>query len=142
MRGWAAGAGAVLAAENAQLLRPGRRAVAGDGSVNEVHEVEREPLPAGPDNPWKNAFRVKDTLLTSELAARRATDDERADIVELARRTTIHIDEFRATDRAFHTSIARACGNPLLQEVYGKTRGALFDSVGVAPVRHAATDRR
>ena len=28
-----------------------------DGRDNEVYEVEAEPLPPGPDNPWGNAFR-------------------------------------------------------------------------------------
>ncbi|HEX5615707.1 MAG TPA: tyramine oxidase, partial [Acidimicrobiia bacterium] len=45
-----------------------------DGTVNSVYEVEAEPVPPGPDNPWKNAFRQKSTLLTSELTARRDTN--------------------------------------------------------------------
>ena len=42
--------------------------------MNEVHEIESETLPVGPDNPWSNAFRVKDTRLDSELLARRDTN--------------------------------------------------------------------
>ena len=45
-----------------------------DGPVNEVYEVEAEPLPPGPDNPWMNAFRQRSTRLDTELAARRDTD--------------------------------------------------------------------
>ncbi len=63
-----------VAAANHQHLFSARLDFDVDGSVNEVHEVESETLPAGPDNPWKNAFRVKDTRLDSELAARRDTN--------------------------------------------------------------------
>ena len=63
-----------VAAANHQHLFSARLDFDVDGSVNEVHEVETETLPAGPDNPWRNAFRVKDTRLDTELAARRNTD--------------------------------------------------------------------
>ena len=63
-----------VAAANHQHLFSARLDFDVDGSVNEVHEVETETLPAGPDNPWKNAFRVKDTRLDSELDARRDTN--------------------------------------------------------------------
>jgi primary-amine oxidase len=63
-----------VAAANHQHLFSARLDFDVDGSVNEVHEVETETLPAGPDNPWKNAFRVKETRLDSELAARRDTN--------------------------------------------------------------------
>jgi primary-amine oxidase len=42
-----------------------------DGPRNRVFEVEAEPLPAGPDNPYGNAFRQRVTLLRSEAEARR-----------------------------------------------------------------------
>ncbi|HEY7627830.1 MAG TPA: FCD domain-containing protein [Ilumatobacteraceae bacterium] len=92
----------------------------------------------------RQLFEVRRTIepTMSELAARRATDDERADIAELAARATAQIDEFRAVDRAFHTSIARACGNPLLQEVYAKTLGALFESMELASLLYAEINRR
>ncbi len=69
-----------------------------------------------------------------ELAAERASDDERAEIAGIAGRFTadIGLDEFRELDRAFHSAIARACGNPLLVEVYGKVLGRLFHSEEVA----------
>jgi primary-amine oxidase len=63
-----------VAAANHQHLFSARLDFDVDGSVNEVHEVESETLPPGPDNPWRNAFRVKDTMLTSELEARRETN--------------------------------------------------------------------
>ncbi|MEA3185995.1 MAG: GntR family transcriptional regulator, transcriptional repressor for pyruvate dehydrogenase complex, partial [Ilumatobacteraceae bacterium] len=39
-------------------------------------------------------------------------------------------------------SIARACGNPLLHEVYGKTLAALFDSLELASLLYAEINRR
>ena len=63
-----------VAAANHQHLFSARLDFDVDGSVNEVHEVETETLPAGPDNPWRNAFRVKDTRLDTELSAKRDTN--------------------------------------------------------------------
>ncbi len=40
----------------------------------------------------------------------------------------MELAEFRRLDRRFHAAIARACGNPLLVEVYGKVLARLFDS--------------
>ncbi len=40
-----------------------------EGTANRVYEVEAEPLPEGPDNPWRNAFRAKRTLLERESTA-------------------------------------------------------------------------
>jgi primary-amine oxidase len=42
-----------------------------DGTTNEIYEVEAETMPAGPENPWANAFRQKTTKLTTESAAQR-----------------------------------------------------------------------
>ncbi len=63
-----------LAAPNHQHLFSARLDLDVDGPVNQVFEVEAEPVPAGPDNPWANAFRQKTTLLGTELAARRDVD--------------------------------------------------------------------
>ena len=60
------------------------------------------------------------------FAALRATDAQRGEIVELAHRTTRRLDELRETDRAFHSAIGRACGNPMLHEIHAKTLVALF----------------
>jgi primary-amine oxidase len=49
-----------------------------DGCVNEVHEVDAEPLPPGPENPWMNAFRARATRLDSELRAQRQIDPARS----------------------------------------------------------------
>jgi GntR family transcriptional repressor for pyruvate dehydrogenase complex len=65
-----------------------------------------------------------------ELAAERASSGERDEIRALAERFTadITLQEFRELDRSFHSAIARACGNPLLVEVYSKVLGRLFHS--------------
>ncbi|MEY2414887.1 MAG: GntR family transcriptional regulator, transcriptional repressor for pyruvate dehydrogenase complex [Ilumatobacteraceae bacterium] len=91
----------------------------------------------------RQLFEVRRTIepAMSELAARRATAAERVDITELAGRSTNQLDEFRTIDRGFHTAISRACGNPLLQEVYGKTLGALFDSGELASLLYAEINR-
>jgi GntR family transcriptional repressor for pyruvate dehydrogenase complex len=76
-----------------------------------------------------------------ELAARRADDDQRAEIIELAGRfrSGMAVAEFRRLDRQFHAAIARACGNPLLVEVYGKVLARLFSS---AEFEQLLTSRR
>ena len=45
-----------------------------DGERNSVFEVETEPVPMGPDNPYGNAFRPRRTLLRSESQAQRLID--------------------------------------------------------------------
>jgi primary-amine oxidase len=42
-----------------------------DGDRNSVYEVEAEAVPAGPDNPYGNAFRTRQTLLRTESQAQR-----------------------------------------------------------------------
>ncbi len=65
-----------------------------------------------------------------ELAAERATDDQRERIVSLADdfHSELSLEAFRKLDRQFHTTIAAACGNPLLIELYGKVLDRLFRS--------------
>jgi len=63
-----------LAAPHHQHLFSARLDLDVDGPVNSVYEVEAETVPAGPDNPWGNAFRPRVTPLASELAARRDTN--------------------------------------------------------------------
>lgn len=64
------------------------------------------------------------------MAAERASDTDRAEITALAKgfRRGMALNDFRALDRTFHAAIARACGNPLLVELYGKVLGRLFRS--------------
>ena len=42
-----------------------------DGPGNSVYEIETESVPAGPDNPYGNAFRQRRTLLRTESEAAR-----------------------------------------------------------------------
>ena len=64
------------------------------------------------------------------LAAERATDESRAAVSTLADRFVDDLDiaTFRQLDREFHTTLALACGNPLLIELYGKVLDQLFRS--------------
>ncbi len=55
-----------------------------DGSENEVYEVEAERTPAGPDNPWLNAFRQKATRFETETDAQRDTDAARSRVWRIA----------------------------------------------------------
>ena len=65
-----------------------------------------------------------------ELAAIRASDEDRAEIDALASEfdQELSLTEFRRLDRMFHTRVAAAAANPLLGEVYGKVLESLFRS--------------
>lgn len=63
-----------VAAPHHQHLFSARLDLDVDGPTNRVHEVEAESVPAGPENPWGNAFRQRITPLTTELAAQRETN--------------------------------------------------------------------
>lgn len=71
-----------------------------------------------------------------QLAAERADDDQRAEILAIAERfgPDMPITEFRELDRAFHAAIAAACRNPLLVEVYGKVMARLFSHEGLRQI--------
>ncbi len=49
-----------------------------DGPVNEVHEVDVEPMAAGDDNPWGNGFTPVATRLERESQARRRIEPARS----------------------------------------------------------------
>lgn len=68
-----------------------------------------------------------------ELAAERATDDQRREISRLADQfhDGMALGDFRELDHQFHAAISRACANPLLVEVYGKVLSRLFRSEGI-----------
>ncbi len=67
-----------LAAPVHQHLFCARLDMAVDGPVNEVHEVDVVPLPAGAANPWGNGFSPAVTPLTSEGGAARLADPARS----------------------------------------------------------------
>lgn len=64
------------------------------------------------------------------LAAERASEAERGAVAKVSAEFNddLGIDDFRALDREFHTTIASFCGNPLLIELYGKVLDQLFRS--------------
>src|SRR5262249_3783777 len=47
------------------------------------------------------------------------------------------IQEFRVLDRDFHWAVARAAGNALLGEIYGRVLDALFQSEDFANILYA-----
>jgi primary-amine oxidase len=67
-----------VAAPHHQHLFSARLDLDVDGPVNYVEEVEAEPVPPGPRNPWANAFRLRATRLETELAARRDVEPRRS----------------------------------------------------------------
>lgn len=108
---------------------------------NRIHVVEHLPLvnvpgsAGGPDARKAYVHQLFETrrvleLPIFELAASRATDAQREEIRVVAEqfRSGMPIDEFRRLDRLFHTTVAAACGNALLVELYGKVLNALFHS--------------
>lgn len=76
-----------------------------------------------------------------EMATRRATDEERAEIAQLAARTPRDLVEFREIDRQFHAALARSCGNPALNELHAKALSALFGSGEFASLLYAEVNR-
>lgn len=77
------------------------------------------------------------------LAALRASNEDREQVSELARRFHEPLDlaEFRRLDRDFHTMIAVSCGNPLLIELYGKVLDQLFKSNEFASLLQAESNQ-
>jgi len=63
-----------LAAPYHQHLFNVRLDVDVDGTAASVYEVEARPLPAGPDNPWSNAFAAHARLLETDTEAQRVVD--------------------------------------------------------------------
>jgi GntR family transcriptional repressor for pyruvate dehydrogenase complex len=78
-----------------------------------------------------------------ELAAARADDDARARVAMVAAKYVENLDiaEFRRLDREFHTTIAAACANPFLLELYGKVLDQLFRSHEFDELLGAETNR-
>jgi GntR family transcriptional regulator, transcriptional repressor for pyruvate dehydrogenase complex len=88
-------------------------------------------------------FEVRQVIepAIAELTARRATEQERAEIAAIAARDTRRLEEFRELDHQFHAAIARACGNPLLNEVHAKALASLFGSGELASMLYAEVNR-
>jgi GntR family transcriptional repressor for pyruvate dehydrogenase complex len=83
-------------------------------------------------------------LQLAELACMRATPEERARILDVAAAFTpdLSLDEFRRLDRSFHSAIADACGNSLLNELYRKVLHSLFESGDFASLLYARPNRK
>ena len=80
----------------------------------------------------KELFETRRVLETPifVLAAERADQGARDAVSLLLDRfdDSLGIADFRALDREFHSTVAAACGNPLLIELYGKVLDELFRS--------------
>ena len=88
-------------------------------------------------------FEVRQVLepAIADMAARRATDLQRIEIAAAGARSSKRLDEFREIDHQFHASLARACGNPLLNEVHAKALASLFGSGELASLLYAEVNR-
>ncbi|MEV8637449.1 FCD domain-containing protein [Streptosporangium sp. NPDC051023] len=101
---------------------------------NRFHVVEQ--LPEVSVDPRKSRvrelFECRRVIEVSiaRFAASRATPAERDELVRIAESFTedMELEDFRASDRRFHWAVARACGNPTLQELYGKVLDGVFAS--------------
>jgi DNA-binding FadR family transcriptional regulator len=80
----------------------------------------------------------------ARLAASRATQEQRDELLRMASAflPSMPLDEFRRLDRAFHSAVARACGNATLAELYGKVMESLFASADFDELLEARTNRR
>jgi len=78
----------------------------------------------------------------ARLAATRATDDDRAHILAIARSLTpeMSVNDYRRAARAFHVALARACGNGTLAELYGKVLDAQFNSPALDSLLDASSN--
>ena len=76
-----------------------------------------------------------------DFASKRATEEQRAEIVALAAHMPVELDEFREFDRRFHSALAHSCGNPMLKEVHAKALAKLFGSGEFASLLYAEVNR-
>jgi GntR family transcriptional repressor for pyruvate dehydrogenase complex len=94
----------------------------------------------------RELFEVREAmeLPIAKLVAERATEEQINEIVQMVCRfkSTMDVEEFRALDRAFHWALARACGNELLSELYGKVLDRLFQSEDFAQPLTARVNSR
>ena len=83
------------------------------------------------------ARRIIEISLT-ELAACRATDQQRVELINLASEfnTEIDVTEFRELNHRFHAAIGECSGNLLLAELYDRVLQAVFESSAFASLMH------
>lgn len=114
---------------------------------NRAYVAERLPVEVDSrKTAVKDLFEVRRAIEVpiAELASTRATEEQRAALVELAAKFSrkVSIERFRELDREFHWIIARSCGNPLLTELYGKVLDALFSSAEFGELLYAGQNRK
>jgi GntR family transcriptional regulator, transcriptional repressor for pyruvate dehydrogenase complex len=88
-------------------------------------------------------FEVRQAIepAIAELASKRATDEQRTEIAMIADKRPRELEEFREVDRQFHAALARACCNPLLNEVHAKALATLFGSGDFASLLYADVNK-
>lgn len=116
---------------------------------NRAHVVEH--LPEVRLDDAERAHRIREVFETrrlievqlTEYAAMRATDEQRAEIVDLAERLgeVTTLEDMRTLDRAFHAVVAAAAGNVLLAELHAKVLDAVFNSPRYDPLLRDAASR-
>ena len=92
----------------------------------------------------KQLFEVRQVIepAIAEMASRRATGAQRAQLAAIAARDPgDDLEVFRTIDRQFHATLARCCGNPLLNEVHAKALASLFGSGEFASLLYAEVNR-
>jgi DNA-binding FadR family transcriptional regulator len=104
---------------------------------NRFYVVERLPeitVPAADERKIRvrELFEVRKVIEVA-IAARAAARADTAQVAQIAAVAAsfgpgMTLAEFREQDRLFHWSIAGACGNSALQELYGKVLDAVFAS--------------
>lgn len=119
--------------------------------ANRAYVVERLPSVQldgndGRKRRVRELFEVRQVVEVpiARLATCRASDSDRQHIIELAAafEADMALDEFRRLDRSFHWTIACACGNATLAELYGKVLASLFQSREFDELLGARTNRR
>jgi DNA-binding FadR family transcriptional regulator len=109
-----------------QLIRRANRIIVAD----QLPEIDFDP--EGSKVRLAELFEVRQVIEVpiAEFAAERATDEERREIVALARgfKATMRNAEFQVSNREFHWMIARAAHNSLLTELFGKVLEALSEA--------------
>jgi GntR family transcriptional repressor for pyruvate dehydrogenase complex len=122
------------------------------GNRTVVAERLPEMLPGLDGNSAQRTLKVRELfevreameLPIAKLVAERATEEQINEIVQMVCRfkSTMDVEEFRVLDRAFHWALARACGNELLSELYGKVLDRLFQSEDFAQPLTARVNSR
>ena len=119
--------------------------------ANRCYVTERLPdlqldITDGRKQRVRELFEVRQVVEVpiARLAATRATPEQREELLRMASafQPSMPLEEFRRLDRAFHSAVARACGNATLAELYGKVIESLFASADFDELLSARTNRK